>query len=585
MPVSQRRKYSSNDLPVFRRKFLSNGEPYSMIGTGSVGGKAAGLIDIREQILEPFLADPRRNMTVSIPAMTVIGTDVFTQFVEANNLRDILSADMPDERKGMAFMKADFPAEFVGDLRAIVEEVKQPLAIRSSSLLEDEMFRPFAGVYATKMLSNTEPETDKRFRKLVEGIRFVFASTWFKGALDYLKAAGQAGAEEKMAVIIQEVIGKRFTHRFYPHLSGVARSYNFYPFGHAEPEDGIVLLALGLGKTIVDGGRSWPVVPKYARTAPPFSTIRETLNNTQTSFWAVNMDKVKQYDPVNEAEYLVQNDLGVAEYDDTLSRLASTYVAARDRLVIGTGSDGPRVLDFGPLLKLDDYPLAETVGRIMKLCRDHTGNEVEIEFAAVFGDGNPPVLDLNILQVRPMVVSTDDVNIDDVACDPDRALVVSTEVMGNGMRSDITDVVFVDPGRFDKSQTQAMAREIAEVNAALVREQRPYVLIGFGRFGSTDPWLGIPVNYSDIAGARVVVEVSRDDMNVDLSQGSHFFHNMNSLQIGYLSVRHDRDDLMRFASLTVAPVVWEGRFVRHVRLEQPLTICIDARRRRGVIAS
>ena len=336
------------ELPVFDRKFWDGTFRCTQIGSGSIGGKASGLVFIKDLLAEQIDPASFPDVDINVPTMAVIATDCFDQFIAQNRLAELPFDEMPDDRIAHAFQKGDLPVELLGDLRALIVQVKTPLAIRSSSLLEDALERPFAGVYATKMIPNNQPDPDTRFRRLVEAIKFVYASTYFREARDYIRTTGTKPSEEKMAVIIQEVVGQRRGDRFYPDISGVARSYNFYAFEPARPEDGVVTLALGLGKTIVDGGIAWTFSPAYPKKPPPFASVQELLKGTQTEFWAVNMGKPPAYDPVSETEYLVHPNLSDAEADEALYFLASTYDPERDRVVPGIGSRGPRILNFAP---------------------------------------------------------------------------------------------------------------------------------------------------------------------------------------------------------------------------------------------
>ena len=313
------------ELPVFDRKFWDGTFRCTQIGSGALGGKASGLVFIKDLLAKQINSASFPDVDINVPTMAVIATDCFDQFIAQNRLAELPFEEMPDDRIAHAFQKGDLPFELLGDLRALIVQVKTPLAIRSSSLLEDALERPFAGVYATKMIPNNQLDPDARFRRLVEAIKFVYASTYFREARDYIRTTGTKPGEEKMAVIIQEVVGQRRGDRFYPDISGVARSYNFYAFEPARPEDGVVTLALGLGKTIVDGGIAWTFSPAYPKKPPPFASVQELLKGTQTEFWAVNMGKPPAYDPVSETEYLVHANLADAEADEALYFLASTY--------------------------------------------------------------------------------------------------------------------------------------------------------------------------------------------------------------------------------------------------------------------
>jgi hypothetical protein len=438
-------------------------------------------------------------------------------------------------------------------------------------------------VYQTKMIPNNQPDPDARFRKLVEAIKFVFASAYSKVAKSYLRATDRTVRDEKMAVIIQEVIGDRHFDRFYPHVSGVARSHNFYPMGSAKPEEGVVSLALGLGKTIVDGGIPWSYSAAHPKAPPPFASASDQLKNTQLEFWAVNMGEPPEYDPIAETEYLVKADLQSAELDDSLRFVASTYDAQTERIVLGTGRDGPRVLNFAPLLDLEEFPINKIVKRLLSACETEMGTDVEIEFAVTFPSGKDEPARFGFLQVRPMVVPEEMVEITDDEMSAPTVLLASDRVMGNGIEETIRDVVFVKPESFEARFTGTIADQLERVNLTLMSEDRPYLLIGFGRWGSVDPWLGIPVKWGQICGAKAIVEATLPDMNVEPSQGSHFFHNISSFQVSYFSVHHERKPNIDWNWLKIQKTVAETEHIRQVRSEAPLRIKVDGRTGRGAI--
>jgi hypothetical protein len=572
------------ELPPFDRRFFDGSEPATRLGSGSIGGKANGLAFIRRALAAGIDAAAFPSISIDIPRMAVIATDFFDQFVAANHLDRLKIDDLPDANIAQAFQAGSLPVELVGDLRALVEGVRSPLAVRSSSLLEDALYRPFAGVYATKMIPNNHFDPSIRFRRLVEAIKFVWASTWFREARDYLRAAGQVPANEKMAVIIQEVVGREHRGRFYPELSGVARSHNFYPLGGSRPEDGVVDLALGLGRTIVDGGLAWTYSPASPARTPPFADVDEIIHGTQTRFWAVNMDNPPAYDPVNEVEFLVSAWLDAAEEDETLRFIASTYDVRRDRITYDRMALGPRVVNFAPLLVLEELPVNVLIRSLLKACEQACDARVEIEFAMTFDDqATPPRGRLGFLQVRPMVASAEVVDIEPDEWTDSRLLLASEAAMGNGVDETIRDVVFVRPDRFEPMQTPAVAADIDAMNRELVDAGVPYLLIGFGRWGSSHPTLGIPVTWSQIAGARAIVEATLPTMNVEPSQGSHFFHNLSSFQVSYFTVPHTGPLRIDWDWLCAQPTVRETPLVRHVRLASPLTVRVDGRTARGVI--
>jgi len=581
----RRRQYSPHHgtLSRFDRNVRPAAGRFTYIGSGELGGKAHGLARV-QGVLDAKLRDAfAPAITVAIPALTVITTDFFDAFMKQNGLKEVAYSESRDDVIAHAFQRASLPVQLVGDLRAIVEKTHLPLAVRSSSLLEDAMFEPFASVYGTKMVPNNQPDADSRFRGLADAIKYVYASTFFRSARNYMKATHHSTMDEKMAVIVQDVVGTRFGDRYYPHISGVLRSYNFYPVSHAQPEEGIVELALGLGRTIVDEGVSWAFSPAYPRIAPPFKSTQAMLKNSQTRFWAVNMGKPPAYDPICETEYMVTADLGDAEFDGALPLIASTYRPENDSVRIGIGEKGPRVIDFGPILKADMLPLTELLLQLKDVCEDMLDTMVEVEFAVRLArDGGAPA-EFGFLQVRPMVVSDATVDIDPEELVGDGVLLSAETALGNGVLDDIRDVVYVRPDRFDIMRTSEVPDELERVNAALVEARRPYLLIGFGRWGTTDPLGGIPANFGQISGAKVIVESSLPNLPFVLSQGSHFFHNVTSFRILYFCVRHDEERGIDWPWLERQPVRFAGELVRHVQLSSPLRVKVDGRTGRGVV--
>ena len=577
----------SAELPIFDRKFWDGTFRCTQIGFGSLGGKARGLVFIKDLLAKQTAPDSIPDVDINVPTMAVIATGCFDQFVAQNRLSELPFEEMSDDRIAHAFQKSDLPVELLGDLRALIIQVKTPLAIRSSSLLEDALERPFAGVYATKMIPNNQSDPDTRFRRLVEAIKFVYASTYFREARDYLRTTGNNHGEEMMAVIIQEVVGLRRGDRYYPDISGVARSYNFYAFEPARPEEGVVTVALGLGKTIVDGGVAWTFSPRYPKKPLPFSSVEELLEGTQTEFWAVNMGKPPAYDPTSETEYMVHANLADAEADESLYLLASTFDPERDSVVPGIGPRGPRVLNFAPMLVQEEFPLNDLAKALLSAAEKATDAKVEIEFAITFQGraGERPRARVGFLQVRSMVVSEQAVEVPVEALSDPQAIVVSDMVIGNGANDEIQDIVFVRPEKFSASRTPAIAQELGSINRELQAQRRPFLLIGFGRWGSSHPSLGIPVDWSQISGARAIVEAAVPEMNVELSQGSHFFHNLSSFRASYFMVQYGRQFGINWDWLNRQPVVCETELVRHVRPTGKLSVRVDGRTRRGIILS
>lgn len=558
----------------------------TFLGEGSLGGKAQGLLFIND-ILEQHKKDTEfQAFDVSIPQITAIRTDIFDTFMMQNKLHEIAYSDRTDERIALQFQKAELPFEIIGDLKRLCNKTHTPLAIRSSSRLEDALYEPFAGIYATKMTPNNQPDPDQRFKKLLEAIKFIYASTFFKTAKDYMSATNHDIKDEKMAVIIQEIVGNRFNNKFYPEISGVARSYNFYSLGRAKPEDGVVNLAFGLGKTIVDGGISWNYSPSYPKIGPPFASTSEMMKKTQLDFWSVNMGKLPVYDPIKETEYLIKNNIISAENDQTLSKLVSTFEQESGKIRMGTGSIGPRVLNFSPILSLNDIPLNDLIVKLLKICEKAVKAPVEIEFAVSLSDSKRTDKKhrFGFLQVRPMVISEENVKIDDTEFASENIIISSENVLGNGIVDDLIDIVYVKPESFDPKYSTQIAEEIQTINQNLVSKNLKYLLVGFGRWGSSDPWLGIPVDWSNISGAKVIVESMLPNMNVELSQGSHFFHNLTSFNVNYFSIPFHSKSKINWEWLMSQSTIIETKFVRHIKLSSPLLIKVDGKKGNGIIS-
>ncbi|NQT64110.1 MAG: hypothetical protein HQ556_14215 [Candidatus Marinimicrobia bacterium] len=569
---------SGDELDHFSLELFSDQRKPTSIGTGSLGGKASGLFSVNRHLASAFDSQRFAEIDFNIPSFTVILSDVFDSFMLQNQVEADMLLEQSDERIAHAFQTYNLPFGILGDLKTIIDQIHYPLAIRSSSILEDSLESPFAGIYATKMIPNNESDPNERFNKLSEAIKFVYASTFFKAAKDYRKAIGKDLLDEKMAVIIQEVVGKGHFDRYYPDFSGVARSFNYYPPAHSKAEDGIVNLALGLGKTIVDGDPSWWFTPKSPKANPPFLDVGEWLKQTQNKFWSVNLGPPPTYDPINESEYLIKCGLKEAEYDDTLTAVASTYDPQNDRINPGIGEKGPRMVTFAPILVYNKIPLNELLKHVIDLCEQSVKSPVEIEFAVTL---NPTRIGL--LQVRPLMATDSEITISDEEYSSERALLRSDRVLGNGEINTVEHVLYVKPQTFNAKYTLEIAQEIESINATFIENGDHYVLIGFGRWGSSDPWLGTPVTWGQISQAQTIVESTLPDMDKEFSQGSHFFHNITSFGVSYFSVRHTDESGIDWDWLAMQTSVIETEHVKLVKLEQPLSIKIDGRCGRGVI--
>ncbi|MBR9974678.1 MAG: histidine kinase [Bacteroidetes bacterium] len=567
----------------FARNEYDPEDTFLRIGAGSLGGKGRGLA-FTDNLLRKYL-DPGHfpGLHIRIPRTIVLGTDVFADFVAQNDLLALAVQNVTDQEILRAFLHADLPATVLGDLRAILDKARFPLAVRSSSLLEDAMYQPFAGIYATVMIPNSNPDIAVRFHNLLQAIKFVYASTYFRQAKNYIEATSNRIEEEKMAVVIQEMVGTKYGRYFYPEISGVARSFNYYPFGKATQKDGVVNLALGLGKTIVDGGTSLQYSPAYPTVYPQFGTTRDLFHNSQLKYYALDLesDIIRKYP--REDQNLVLLDLADAEKHGTLPHVASTYCGQEDRLYEGVSRSGPRVLTFAPVLKSEIIPLNQAIRLLVDMCETAVNAPVEIEFAVRLGRTSPTPAEFSFLQLRPMVKQEGSIAVDLEALETSSLLFRCEKTLGNGIAR-LRDVVYVRPDRFDAMRTRAMVKEIAAINATLLQEHRPYLLIGPGRWGSSDPSLGIPVGFGDISGARAITETTLPNMIIDPSQGSHFFQNLTSFRITYFTLRHyNEEHSIDWAWLDDLECVQDTPHMRHVRAPEDLMVLVNGQTGLGVV--
>jgi hypothetical protein len=568
-------------IPLFSRGTWESGEIVSRIGQGEIGGKGSGLWQMSQDLLGAMDHEEHPAFEVTIPRMVVLTTGMFEAFMDLNDLWEIALSDASDARIAQAFQRATLPPEYLGDLRDFISQVNTPLAVRSSSLMEDMLNHPFAGVYSTKMIPNNSVNADTRFQRLIDAVRFVYATTFYKSAKDYFRGTGQVHRDERMAVVVQEVVGNRYGDNFYPETSGVARTFNYYPSGGSLTTDGVVNLALGLGRQIVDGGLSWGYCPTSPTSPPPFNDLGDRIRNTQNRFWAVNMGTPPPPDPMGETEFLQKLELEVAENDGVLNHMVSSYDPASDRLRLGLSGGGPRVLDFGPMLLAETLPLNDLVAQLLPLAERVAGCPVELEFAMDrTADGRHRFC---LLQMRAMMVPMGESKVSLLELNEPGVVLASEQALGHGVKNDISDIIYIKPDSFDLGQTPAIALEVEKLNNSLLAAGRPYMLIGFGRWGSADSWLGVPVQWGQISGARVIVESSFRDLNPDPSQGTHFFHNLISFQVSYLTVRGRGSSRIDWDWLERQPTEQETKYLRHVRPKEPLAVRLDGVAGLGIV--
>ncbi|WP_320129016.1 PEP/pyruvate-binding domain-containing protein [uncultured Sphaerochaeta sp.] len=555
---------------------------FSRIGSGSLGGKGRGLAFIDMELRSSGILDKYPDIYLSIPRTVVLTTDQFSQFIEENALSDIISSELPDETLLKIFLSKPLSSELVLNLAEIIQVIKQPISVRSSSLLEDSHFQPFAGVYETCMIPNTGPDRE-RLEELCDAIRCVWASTYFHKAKEYLKATDHMMEDEKMAVVIQQVIGSEHGTYWYPNISGVARSLNYYPIGGEKTEDGVGMLSFGFGKSVVDNGsalRFSPTHPKH-----PVQFLGSNQVSSQNSFYGLNLHN--GYHPLEKdgPENLELLDLSEAEkYPESLRYIASTYDLATGTLTESTRAKGFKTITFNGILKYDAFPLAAIVQDILLLGTKAMSTPIEIEFAVNLNRKAPKKPEFSLLQIRPIAQGNEGTDVHITKDEQTEALVYSTVVMGNGKISDIRDLIYIKQETFDPAKMQAMAQELDRLNATMVLEEKDYALIVAGRLGSCDPWLGIPVSWSQISRSRVIVETGFPGFQVEPSQGTHFFQNMTSLGCIYMTVNPSYQagnlDLSKLQDYTL---VEETKHFRHIRTKKPLTIKVNGLKGEGVI--
>ena len=550
------------------------------MGEGSLGGKARGLAFMLGRLHEAIELHRRYpDVAIGIPKTLVVATDAFECFVTRNRLGHLAGEGIPDETVREAFLRGTFPDEMVRDLEAFLAQVRWPLSVRSSSRLEDAHFQPYAGLYVTRMIPNNHPDPAVRLRELLVAVREVYASTFFEGPKAFSRSIGNKHQEEAMGVMIQQLTGRRQGDHFYPALSGVLQSHNYYPLGSMTPEDGVAHLALGLGKTVVEGERSLRFCPRYPESLPQFSAVDDILENAQRYFHALRM--TGDGDGDDRLERLEVDD---AEDHPSVRALASVYIPEEHRLRdSGPVGSGHRVLTFAPVLKHGSFPLAEILNEVLAMGRRSMGCPVEMEFAVDLSPSGAGRGVFHFLQMRPLVTHQGGAETRIDEAELDRAVCHSRECLGNGRDESMADVVYVRPERFAPEKTGEIAREIGRFNADLARERRPYLLVGPGRWGTSDRWLGIPVQWRDISGVRAMVEVHVPELRVEPSQGSHFFQNITSLGVFYLTVDPEAGDRLDMDWLDARPAVRETENLRHVRLERPLLLKADGRETRCAI--
>ena len=571
--VQYRRMKNTGVVAVYQKDRFDEYSNFARIGDGSLGGKGRGLAFIGAMVKRyPKLESD--NFAVNIPKTVVICTDIFDEFMETNELYPVALGDADDETILRYFLRASLPSRLIEDLMAFFDVVKSPIAVRSSSLLEDSHYQPFAGIYSTYMVPKIEEKYDM-LRTVSDAIKAVYASVFYKDSKAYMTATSNLIDQEKMAIVLQEVVGSRYNDHFYPTMSGVARSLNFYPIGNEKAEDGIANIALGLGKYIVDGGQTLRFSPRHPHSILQMSTMDFALRETQNMAEAFSVD---------DAFNLVKLGLKDADAEGSLKYIVSTYDPYDQIIRDGYYPGGRKILSFVNILQHDVFPLADTLDQILRIGQQEMGRPVEIEFAVNMDPSDHTRATFYLLQIRPIVDNKEIMDEDLSLVKNEETILSSTSVLGHGIVGDVQDIIYVKTGAFNSSNNQLIAYEIEKMNRSFTDQEKGYVLVGPGRWGSSDSWLGIPVKWPHISNARVIVECGLENYRVDPSQGTHFFQNLTSFGVGYFTVNPFKGDgWFDEAFLNAQPAVEETEYLRHVHFDAPITIKMDGKKSLGVV--
>ncbi len=557
---------------------------FAKIGRGSLGGKARGLAFVSTLLKNAdHLRERFPQVDILIPKTLVISTEGFDAFMAENQLNDVAHTDLSDEQINARFVDAKLPPKLIGDLRRYLHYATYPLAVRSSSLLEDAYSQPYAGIYRTYMIPNCDPSFDERVHQLATAVKQVYASTFLNIPRSFAKNTLHRTEEEKMAVVVQQLVGDVQDNLFYPCISGVAQSHNYYPVAPMRSEDGVAHIALGLGKTVVEGGNALRFSPRYPQVLPQFSTVDDMLANAQRYFYALKMDPPPGTALADEDATLARIDVDEAIHHAAVRHVSSYYLPQENRIRDAWSKQGYPVITFARILKHDSFPLAGILQELLTIGRNGMGGPVEMEFCVRIDPENKTRSQFALLQIRPMSVGGNNQQVNIAPKEIEEALLHSQKALGVSHISPVTDIVYVKPERFDPAKTRAIAEEIGFINSALAKAGRNYLLIGPGRWGSADHWLGIPVNWQNISNVLAIVETSADNINADASQGSHFFHNITSLGIAYLTIRKVQEGTIQWDQLARFPMVAEAEYVRHVRPKQTVILKIDGRSSQAVV--
>ena len=580
--VQYRRMKNSGVVAIYQKDRFDEYSNFARIGDGSLGGKGRGLAFMGAMV-KRYPKLETENFNTNIPKTVVICTDIFDEFMETNELLPVALSDADDETILKYFLRASLPASLIDDLMAFFDVVKSPIAVRSSSLLEDSHYQPFAGIYSTYMIPRLEDKYEM-LRLLSDAIKAVYASVFYRDSKGYMTATSNLIDQEKMAIVLQEVVGNRYNDHFYPTISGVARSLNFYPIGNEKAEDGIANIALGLGKYIVDGGQTLRFSPRHPHNILQMSTMDFALRETQTRFYALDLKNLAEQFSIDDSFNLQRLGLKEADADGSLKYIVSTYDPYDQIIRDGYYPGGRKILSFVNILQHDVFPLAKTLDELLRIGQAEMGRPVEIEFAVNVDPNNHDKATFYLLQIRPIVDNKEIMDEDLTQVSNEETILSSTSVLGHGIVTDVQDIIYVKSGAFNSSNNQLIAYEIEKLNRRFTEEEKNYVLVGPGRWGSSDHWLGIPVKWPHISNARVIVECGLENYRVDPSQGTHFFQNLTSFGVGYFTINPFKGDgWFDEEYLNALPAVEDTEYLRHIHFDKPIVIKMDGKKSLGVV--
>ena len=579
-----RNEQNKGKVIPFEESSITDESNIVSLSTGSLGGKGRGLAFINSLIYNYDFQTVLPNINIRTPKTSVIGTDEFEYFIERNKIKDeIFNKGYDFSRIKEFFVNSQLTETTVKRLKSIIRLISKPIAVRSSGLLEDSLMQPFAGIFETYLLPNNHPDPKIRLNQLMTAIKLVYASVYSKTARSYIEAINFKIEDERMAVIIQEVVGNEYEETYYPHFSGVAQSYNYYPFTHMKPEEGFALAAIGLGRYVVEGEKAYRFSPHYPDLE--INSPKDQYKNSQLHFYAVNLINNSPNLLEGEDAGLISLDIDVAEKHKTLNHCASVYDIDNERISPGLSSAGPRIVNFADILKYNYIPLAETIKTVLEIGKESMGSPVEIEFAVDLNKDENGKASFYLLQIKPLIGAIEDYNVKPEEIKKEELILYTEKGMGNGIINDIQDVIYIDREHFDSGKTMEMAEEIEKLNREMIDHNKKYILIGPGRWGTRDRWIGIPVTWPQICNAKIIVETDFDDFPIEASSGSHFFHNVTSMNVGYFTIQQGRDDnFISWEVLDEQQVVERTQFFKHIKFDKPLTVKMDGKKRISLIS-